>query len=151
MFNSRFSVQKWRMVVRDKTKGYSVCLGGKTSCIASAVTTARTTSDKWAAILLICYLPVPYHTPSLQSLQLTFLCSSLKISRYFRSSSTAALYTVSYIREKALAVTYLMGYILPTINTAAARVKYGTLYALLGWIKIAYISQLRERRTVSHI
>jgi len=34
----------------------------------------------------------------------------------------------SYInKRKALAVTYLMGYILPTINAAAARVKYGTL------------------------
>jgi hypothetical protein len=55
-------------------------------------------------------------------------------------------------KRKALAVTYLMGYILPTINAAAAaRVKYGTLCPLLGGIKIAFISQLRERRTVSHI
>jgi hypothetical protein len=51
-------------------------------------------------------------------------------------SYSCAIY--SYInKRKALAVTYLMGYILSTINAAAdaaaaARVKYGTLYPLLG-------------------
>ena len=50
-------------------------------------------------------------------------------------SYSCAIY--SYInKRKALAVTYLMGYILSTVNAAAdaaaARVKYGTLYPLLG-------------------
>jgi len=38
-----------------------------------------------------------------------------------------------------------MGYILPKINDAVvARVKHRTLHSLLSWIKIAFITQLRE-------